>query len=66
LKYKLPSGKSAFVTARVHAQLAQKLKAKGVTVTVPSGGLFQQSRAKVYVEKDTKGGYRWVAELPGS
>lgn len=91
LKDKLPSGKSAFITARVDAQLAQKLEAKGVTVTgVPSGGLFQtilswivpafmfyliwiflgrrlaerqgfgglmsigKSRAKVYVEKDTK------------
>jgi cell division protease FtsH len=91
LKDKLPDGKSAFVTARVDAQLAQKLEAKGVVVTgVPSGGLFQtilswmvpmfmfyliwvflgrrmaggqgfgglmsigKSRAKVYVEKDTK------------
>ena len=91
LKDKLPSGKSAFVTARVDAALADKLAAKGVVVTgVPSGGLFQtilswivpglmfyliwvflgrrladrqgfgglmsigKSRAKVYVEKDTK------------
>jgi len=91
LKDKLPSGKSAFITARVDPQLAQKLEAKGVTVTgVPSGGVFQnilswiipafmfyliwvflgrriadrqgfgglmsigKSRAKVYVEKDTK------------
>ncbi|MGB9116026.1 ATP-dependent zinc metalloprotease FtsH [Bradyrhizobium sp.] len=91
LKDKLPSGKSAFVTARVDAPLAEKLAAKGVVVTgVPSGGLFQtilswivpaflfyliwvflsrrmaggqgfgglmsigKSRAKVYVEKDTK------------
>src|SRR5664279_1637057 len=91
LKAKLPSGKSAFVTARVDPALAEKLEAKGVTVTgVPSGGLFQtilawivpalmfyliwvflgrkladrqgfgglmsigKSRAKVYVEKDTK------------
>ncbi len=91
LKDKLPSGKSAFVTARVDAALAEKLEAKGVEVTgVPSGGLFQtilswivpalmfyliwvflgrrladrqgfgglmsigKSRAKVYVEKDTK------------
>jgi cell division protease FtsH len=91
LKEKLPSGKSAFVTARVDAPLAEKLEAKGVVVTgVPSGGLFQtilswivpalmfyliwvflgrrladrqgfgglmsigKSRAKVYVEKDTK------------
>jgi cell division protease FtsH len=91
LKDKLPSGKSAFVTARVDPALAEKLEAKGVTVTgVPSGGLFQtvlswivpalmfyliwiflgrrladrqgfgglmsigKSRAKVYVEKDTK------------
>ena len=91
LKDKLPSGKSAFVTARVDAALAEKLEAKGVDVTgVPSGGLFQtmlswivpalmfyliwvflgrrladrqgfgglmsigKSRAKVYVEKDTK------------
>jgi cell division protease FtsH len=91
LKDKLPDGKSAFVTARVDAQLAEKLAAKGVVVTgVPSGGLFQtilswmvpafmfyliwvflgrrladrqgfgglmsigKSRAKVYVEKDTK------------
>src|SRR5579863_4602135 len=91
LKEKLPDGKSAFITARVDPQLAQKLEAKGVTVTgVPSGGVFQtilswiipafmfyliwvflgrkladrqgfgglmsigKSRAKVYVEKDTK------------
>ena len=91
VKDKLPSGKSAFVTARVDAQLAQKLEAKGVRVTgIPSGGVFQtmlswivpafmfylvwiflgrkladrqgfgglmsigKSRAKVYVEKDTK------------
>ncbi len=91
LKDKLPSGKSAFVTARVDPVLAEKLAAKGIVVTgVPSGGLFQtilswivpalmfyliwiflgrrladrqgfgglmsigKSRAKVYVEKDTK------------
>jgi len=91
LKEKLPSGKSAFVTARVDPALAEKLNAKGVVVTgVPSGGLFQtilswivpafmfyliwiflgrrladrqgfgglmsigKSRAKIYVEKDTK------------
>jgi cell division protease FtsH len=91
LKDKLPDGKSAFVTARVDAPLAEKLAARGVVVTgVPSGGLFQtilswivpafmfylvwiflgrrladrqgfgglmsigKSRAKVYVEKDTK------------
>ena len=91
LKNKLASGKSAFITARVDAALAEKLEAKGVVVTgVPSGGLFQtilswivpalmfyliwiflgrrladrqgfgglmsigKSRAKVYVEKDTK------------
>jgi cell division protease FtsH len=40
LKNKLPSGKSAFVTARVDPALAEKLEAKGITVTgVPSGGL---------------------------
>src|SRR5438105_3575891 len=91
LKEKLPSGKSAFVTARVDPALAEKLNDKGVVVTgVPSGGLLQtilswivpafmfyliwiflgrrlaerqgfgglmsigKSRAKVYVEKDTK------------
>ena len=91
LKDKLPSGKSAFITARVDPGLAEKLESKGVVVTgVPSGGLFQtilswiipalmfyliwiflgrrladrqgfgglmsigKSRAKVYVEKDTK------------
>ncbi|MGZ5871042.1 MAG: ATP-dependent zinc metalloprotease FtsH [Bradyrhizobium sp.] len=91
LKDKLPSGKSAFVTARVDRPLAEKLEAKGIIVTgIPSGGLFQtmlswivpafmfyliwvflgrrladrqgfgglmsigKSRAKVYVEKDTK------------
>ena len=91
LKDKLPSGKSAFITARVEPGLAEKLEGKGVVVTgVPSGGLFQtilswmipalmfyliwiflgrrladrqgfgglmsigKSRAKVYVEKDTK------------
>ena len=91
LKDKLPSGKSAFITARVEPGLAEKLESKGVVVTgVPSGGLFQtilswmipalmfyliwiflgrrladrqgfgglmsigKSRAKVYVEKDTK------------
>ncbi|WP_445490744.1 ATP-dependent zinc metalloprotease FtsH [Rhodopseudomonas sp. RCAM05734] len=42
LKDKLPSGKSAFVTARVDQALAEKLAAKGVVVTgVPSGGLIQ-------------------------
>jgi cell division protease FtsH len=88
---KLPSGKTAFVTARVDLPLAEKLQGKGVTVTgVPSGGPFQtilswvvpalmfylvwvflgrrlaerqgfgglmsigKSRAKVYVETDTK------------
>jgi cell division protease FtsH len=91
LKDKLADGKSAFLTARVDAALAERLAAKGVVVTgVPSGGLFQtilswvvpalmfyliwvflgrrladrqgvgglmsigKSRAKVYVEKDTK------------
>ena len=42
VKDKLPSGKSAFVTARVDAALADKLAAKGVVVTgAPSGGLLQ-------------------------
>lgn len=42
VKDKLPSGKSAFVTVRVDAALAEKLAAKGVLVTgAPSGGLFQ-------------------------
>jgi len=87
----LPSGKSAFVTARVDPQFAEKLAQKGIVVNgVPSGGLIQtilswvvpalmfylfwifmfrriaerqgfgglmsigKSRAKVYVEKDTK------------
>jgi len=91
LKDKLPSGKSAFITARVDPVLAEKLEAKGVSVTgIPFGGMFQtilswivpafmfyliwvflfrkiaerqgfgglmsigKSRAKVYVEKDTK------------
>ena len=91
LKDKLPSGKSVFVTSRVDMALAEKLQAKGVTVTgVPSGGIFVtllswvlpvllffsvwyfvggrmagrqglgglmsigKSRAKIYVEKDTK------------
>jgi len=91
LKDKLPSGKQAFVTARVDAPLAEKLAQKGVVVSgVPSGGLLQtilswivpalmfyliwmflgrkiadrqgfgglmsigKSRAKVYVEKDTR------------
>ncbi len=98
LKDKLPSGKSAFVSARVDPALAEKLEAKGITVTgVPSGGpistiiswivpvlLFfavwyflgmrmggQQglgglmsigkSRAKIYVEKDTKVSFADVA-----
>ena len=88
---KLPSGKTAFVTARVDLPLAEKLQDKGITVTgVPAGGFFQtilswivpalmfylvwvflgrrfaerqgfgglmsigRSRAKVYVETDTK------------
>ena len=88
---KLPSGKSAFVTARVDPQFAEKLAQKGIVVNgVPSGGLIQtilswvvpalmfylfwifmfrriaerqgfgglmsigKSRAKVYVEMDTK------------
>ena len=87
----MPSGKSAFVTARVDPQFAEKLAQKGIVVNgVPSGGLIQtilswvvpalmfylfwifmfrriaerqgfgglmsigKSRAKVYVEKDTK------------
>ena len=95
---KLPSGKSAFVTARVDMALAEKLGAKGVVVNgVPSGGLIQtilswvvpavlfylfwiflfrrvaerqgfgglmsigKSRAKVYVEKDTKTTFADVA-----
>jgi cell division protease FtsH len=42
VKDKLPSGKSAFATARVDAALTDKLAAKGVVVTgAPSGGLFQ-------------------------
>src|SRR6266571_493603 len=42
VKDKLPSGKTAFVTARVDAALAEKLEAKGIVLTgVPSGGLFQ-------------------------
>ncbi|WP_407159008.1 ATP-dependent zinc metalloprotease FtsH [Bradyrhizobium sp. STM 3557] len=90
-KDKQPDGKTAFVTARVDPAFADKLAAKGVTVTgVPSGGLIQtilswvvpavmfyliwlflgrrlmdrqgfgglmsigKSRAKIYVEKDTK------------
>ncbi|MGO9356775.1 MAG: ATP-dependent zinc metalloprotease FtsH [Xanthobacteraceae bacterium] len=91
LKDKLPSGSAAFVTVRVDPQLADKLAAKGITVTgEPSGGFIAtllswvipavmfylvwvflgrrfadrqgfggmmsigKSRAKVYVEKDTK------------
>jgi cell division protease FtsH len=98
LKEKLPSGRTAFVTARVDPALADKLEAKGVVVTgVPSDGLIltllswigpaivfyllwayvvrrvanQQgfgglmsigkSRAKVYVEKDTKVAFADVA-----
>lgn len=42
VKDKLPSGKTAFVTARVDAALADKLAVKGVVVTgAPSGGLLQ-------------------------
>ncbi|UPJ67688.1 ATP-dependent zinc metalloprotease FtsH [Bradyrhizobium sp. 191] len=42
LKEPLPSGKAAFITARVDMALAEKLAAKGVNVTgVPSGGLLQ-------------------------
>ncbi|RQH13563.1 ATP-dependent metallopeptidase FtsH/Yme1/Tma family protein [Bradyrhizobium sp. RP6] len=42
LKEPLPSGKSAFITARVDMALAEKLAAKGTSVTgVPSGGLLQ-------------------------
>jgi len=91
LKTPFPSGKSAFITNRVDTALAEKLAAKGITVTgAPSGGglgsilswvlpfmlLFGlwsllgsglgsrqglgglmaigKSRAKVYVEQDTK------------
>jgi len=91
LKSPLPSGKTAFLAARVDPDLAAKLAAHGVTVNgVPSGGLVAtllswilpaavfygiwyflirrfadrqglggmmsigKSRAKVYVEKDTK------------
>jgi len=98
LKEKLPSGKSAFVTARVDPALAEKLEGKGITVTgVPSGGLVStivswvapallffavwyflgmrmggrqglgglmsigKSRAKIYVEKDTKVSFADVA-----
>ena len=42
LKEPLPSGKSAFVTARVDMALAEKLAAKGASVTgVPGGGVLQ-------------------------
>lgn len=42
LKEPLPNGKSAFITARVDMALAEKLAAKGVSVTgVPSAGLLQ-------------------------
>jgi cell division protease FtsH len=42
VKDKLPSGKSAFITARVDSALAEKLAAKGVVVAgVPPGGLLQ-------------------------
>jgi cell division protease FtsH len=88
---RLPNGKSAFITARVDPQFAEKLAQKGVVVNgVPSGGVIQtilswivpalmfylvwiflfrrvaerqgfgglmsigKSRAKVYVEKNTK------------
>src|SRR5690349_5172305 len=41
-KDKQPDGKTAFITTRVDPPLADKLSAKGVTVTgVPSGGLIQ-------------------------
>jgi len=90
-KDKQDDGKTAFITTRVDQPLAEKLAAKGVTVTgVPSGGFIQtilswvvpalmfyliwvflgrkmmdrqgfgglmsigKSRAKVYVETDTK------------
>jgi len=42
LKEQLPSGKSAFITARVDMALADKLAQKGVSVTgVPGSGLLQ-------------------------
>ncbi|WP_298879341.1 ATP-dependent zinc metalloprotease FtsH [uncultured Bradyrhizobium sp.] len=42
LKEPLPGGKSAFVTARVDMALAEKLAARGVSVTgVPGSGLLQ-------------------------
>ncbi len=42
LKEPLPGGKSAFITARVDMALAEKLAAKGVSVTgVPGGGAMQ-------------------------
>ena len=42
LKAPLPSGKSAFVSARVEMALAEKLAAKGVSVTgVPGSGALQ-------------------------
>ncbi|RXH34333.1 cell division protein FtsH [Bradyrhizobium nanningense] len=42
LKEPLPSGKSAFVTARVDMALAEKLAAKGASVTgVPGNGVLQ-------------------------
>jgi len=98
LKDPLPSGKTAFVSARVDPALADKLAAHGVVVTgAPSGGVIQtllswvvpafffymiwafiirrmadrqgfgglmtigKSRAKVYVEKDTKVAFADVA-----
>ncbi|MBR0848525.1 ATP-dependent zinc metalloprotease FtsH [Bradyrhizobium diazoefficiens] len=49
LKEQLPSGKSAFVTARVEMALAEKLAQKGVTVTgVPSGGGLQSLLSWVF------------------
>ncbi len=92
---KLPSGNSAFVTARVDPALAEKLAKKDIVVTgVPAGGLLQsilgwaapllmfvlvwywlsrrqggvgglmsigKSRAKVYLEKETKVSFADVA-----
>jgi cell division protease FtsH len=104
LKEKLPNGKSAFVTTRVDAALADKLESRGIKVTgaasdgfigtllswvVPliliygfwffmarrmgggqglGGGLMTigKSRAKVYVEQDTKVTFADVAGVDES
>ncbi|WP_461327440.1 ATP-dependent zinc metalloprotease FtsH [Bradyrhizobium huanghuaihaiense] len=61
LKEPLPSGKSAFVTARVDMALADKLAQKGVSVTgVPGSGLLQSLLSWIFPIVVFFGVWYWI------